>query len=57
MKKFLFSVLALLTALLLIIGILELTSSYKVSEDINRNAPVQTQQHIRFTTGHLFRMV
>ncbi|MDQ1803950.1 SRPBCC family protein [Chryseobacterium sp. PTM-20240506] len=46
MKKFLFSVLALLTALLLIIGILELTSSYKVSEDINRNAPVQTQQHI-----------
>lgn len=46
MKKIILSILALLVALVLIVGILELTSSYKVSEDINRKAPVQTQQQI-----------
>ncbi|MBT2622232.1 SRPBCC family protein [Chryseobacterium sp. ISL-6] len=46
MKKILLSILALVAALVLIIGILELTSNYKVTEDINRNAPVKTQQQI-----------
>lgn len=46
MKKILLSILAVLVVLILIVGILELTSSYKVTEDINRNAPVQTQQQI-----------
>ncbi|MBK1897017.1 SRPBCC family protein [Chryseobacterium paridis] len=46
MKKIFLSILAILVALILIVGILELTSSYKVTEDINRNAPVKTQQKI-----------
>ena len=46
MKKILLSILTLVIAVTLIVGILELTSSYKVSEDINKNAPVKTQQQI-----------
>jgi uncharacterized membrane protein len=46
MKKILLSILTLIIALVLIVAILELTSNYKVTEDINRNAPVKTQQQI-----------
>lgn len=46
MKKVFLSIFTLMLALVLAIGILELTSSYKVSETINKKAPVQTRQQI-----------
>ncbi|KFF28844.1 hypothetical protein IQ37_09220 [Chryseobacterium piperi] len=47
MKKILLSIITVIIIIVLFtVGILELTSSYKTSENINRNVPVQTRQQI-----------
>jgi len=46
MKKFLLGFLGVIVLLSITIGALELFSHYKVSESINRKAPVQTVQRI-----------
>jgi len=46
MKKIFLSIFGLITALILTVSLLELTSSYSVSEAINSNAPVKTRQQI-----------